>query len=226
MEKPTPVLVTLTAPTAAGKSHLLNFIRDEAQLPCLISTTTRAPRANEKEGVDYFFISEQESKEIEANGGFAELAIYRGIRYGVTREEFKNKLDQGVAFLIVEPGGIDHYAKPALDVGALWLKYYVHTDPDVRLSRFMSRAMQDFSEAAAADIQYVKNNPTAFDISLQSSKVFKTYLDRMRAMYTEELTWPTMCKWDRILFGDSNPAENVAIIMNDIRRIRERSLDT
>ena len=92
MEKQS-VLVTLTAPTCAGKSYLLNYIRNDRKLPCLVSTTTRPARAGEVEGVDYFFISEEESKSIEADDDFAELAVYNGIRYGVTKAEFKSKLN-------------------------------------------------------------------------------------------------------------------------------------
>jgi guanylate kinase len=212
-----PVLVTLTSPTAAGKSYLFNYIRDVAKMPCLISTTTRAPRAGEKDGVDYYFIDEKTSQQLEANDLFAELAIYRGVRYGVTKEEFHSKLSKGVAFLIVEPSGIDHYVKPALDAGAIHLKYYIHTDPQIRLERFKQRVAADLRDAIIAD----ENARRMGKFAGAADKTVASHMDRLVAMLTEELKWGTMYKWDRILFGEKEPAYNLDIIMSDVRKAQE-----
>src|SRR5579859_4930261 len=119
-----PLLVTLTAPTCSGKSYLLTYIRDTAKRPCLTSTTTRPPREGEVEGLDYHFISVEESKSIEAAGGFAELAIFRGHRYGVKKKDLKKKREMVPAFLILEQRGIDHYVHQPPDMGAVWLNYF------------------------------------------------------------------------------------------------------
>lgn len=206
-----PILITLTAPSCAGKSYLFNYIRDEAKLPCLISTTTRKPRAGEKEGIDYFFISEEESIQLEKADQFAELAIFNGTRYGVTRKEFQTKLSTGMAFLIVEPSGIDHYVKPALEMGAGHLKYYVHTDPEVRIERFKNRVEQDLSKALS--------QCSDADVFGCSSKVVKTALSRFQVMLTTEMQWGTAAKWDRILFGETDPKENVDIILSDAKKL-------
>lgn len=206
----TPVLVTLTSPTAAGKSYLFNYIRDVAKMPCLISTTTRPARAGEQEGVDYFFISEEESKRMEAEDQFAELAIYRGVRYGVTKKEFHGKLNQGIAFLIVEPSGIDHYAKPAIDAGADHLKFYIHTDPEIRQQRFMERALSDLKQ----EIDRYAGDATAI------TKLFKSYMDRQRAVSTVEMQWGQAAQWDRILFGTESPETNLKIILDTVAKHR------
>ena len=215
MEK--PILITLTGGTCSGKSYLLSYARDVANWPCLVSTTTRAPRAGEIEGVDYYFISEEESLAIEARGEFAELAIYRGVRYGVTKTEFMKKLNMGAAFLIVEPSGIDHYVKPALDVGALHLKYFVWTPLDVRLQRFKDRL--------EADVLKLTAGGTVTPSALQSTvrKTLRVGLDRLHAMYTSEEEWVKMNLWDRMLFGEkTSPEENLAIIREDLKNLRER----
>ena len=51
-----PTLITLTAPTASGKSYLLERLT-RMGLPRVVGTTTRAPRQGEVEGVDYYFIT-------------------------------------------------------------------------------------------------------------------------------------------------------------------------
>ena len=194
------VLVTITAPSASGKSYLLNHIRS-AGYPCLVSTTTRAPRKGEVEGVDYYFISDEHSRRIEEYNGFAELAVYRGIRYGVTKTEFHNKLDTGFAFLIVEPTGIDHYVQPALDVGAMHLKYFIHCDLETRLERMKQRMISDL-EYSPAD----------------NAKIVSTHLDRIKAMFTVEQSWFTMHEWTRVLSGTHSPADNLAIILADVAK--------
>jgi guanylate kinase len=197
-----PTLVTLTAPSAAGKSYLFNFIRDVARLPCLISTTTRAPRAGEVEGVDYFFISEDQSVQMEKDDMFAELAIYRGVRYGVTKEEFSEKLSKGIAFLIVEPSGIDHYVKPALEAGANHKKYFITLDLGTRIKRLSNRYLADLKEAMA--------------FGATGQKVTHAFLDRLEAATTSELDWENMHEWDLILSGYEEPQRNLKIILDDL----------
>jgi|SRR5579859_289796 len=210
-----PLLVTLTAPTCSGKSYLLTYIRDTAKRPCLTSTTTRPPREGEVEGLDYHFISVEESKSIEAAGGFAELAIFRGHRYGVTKQEFKKKLEMGPAFLIVEPSGIDHYVQPALDMGAVWLKYFVYTKPAELVERFKKRFEADVAKVLTPIVSregYISLTPNSKVID-----TVKSYTDRLIHLLGPEATWFEAKQWDGILYGDKHPTENLKIIDADIR---------
>ena len=207
-------LVTITAPTAAGKSHILNYIREVAKIPCIVSTTTRAPRKGEREGVDYYFISEEESVELENQGAFAELAIYNGVRYGVKKEEFESKLNAfGLTFLIVEPNGMEGYVKPAVDAGAIHIKTFVYTDPKVRMKRFKERALADLDEALRSNVDQV-------DAAVKN--VFNTYLNRQNVMLTKELSWGEKAKWDLILMGEEAPEDNLQKIFNLIASIRSQ----
>ena len=200
-------LVTLTATSCSGKSFLFDYIRDEARLPCLISTTTRAPRANEVHGRDYYFISHEESIRLEQEGKLAELAIYNGNRYGVTTDEFFNKLSKGIAFLIVEPTGVEHYAKPAVDAGASHMTVYVDVPLEVRLERFKARSMKDLIAAIG-------------DGSDEEAPIeaLETILKRHKSMLTEELTWHTASEWDLIVDGRDSPADNLKKILDKITK--------
>lgn len=200
------VLVTLTAPSNAGKSHLLNYIRETAKLPCLVSTTTRPPRKGEVEGVDYFFITDEESKIIEANNGFAELMEYNGYRYGVSKEEFSSKLTNGVAFLIVEPHGIKNYVAPALNVGALHLNCFVDTLEELRIHRMKERF--------AADLELLDSpefNPVA------AKKALSAHFNRLITMLTSERKWHVLHNWDLVLDGTDDPEWNTALILNAVK---------
>lgn len=201
-----PVLVTLTSPSCSGKSYLLNYIREVMPQTCLVSTTTRPPRAGEREGVDYYFISETESRAIEAQDGFAELMTYNGYRYGVTKQEFREKLETGLAFLIVEPIGIDHYVAPALEVGATHLKVFVDAPEDLRIQRMRERLCADLK--AAVD----KNNAEL------AAECALTHFNRTVSMLTHERMWRSLVEWDLVLDGTEHPAENLAKILRFIRQ--------
>lgn len=207
-----PVLVSLTSPTAAGKTHLFNYIRDVAKLPTIVSTTTRQPRAGEVDGVDYHFISTEESLALERDNELAELAVYRGVRYGVTRTELATKLAGGLAFVILEPTGIDHYVAEALKLGAMHLKYFIYTDPVVRIDRFKKRVNSDVEALLSADT--IDKNKIAGTVT--------SHLDRLVSMLTVETKWGEMQQWDRILFGEHSPEQNMEIMMRDIERRLEK----
>jgi guanylate kinase len=204
MNKP-PILITLTSPTAAGKSYLFNYIRDVAKLPCFISTTTRAPRDGEVDGIDYYFISREISEVLESTDQFAELVTYNGARYGITKDEWFGKLQPGkIVFLIVEPSGIQNYVIPTMKAGVTWLKYFIHTDADVRMERFMQRMRTDvLSSLESKD-------------AAKTLTTVETYMSRHKAMLTHERRWFEQAQWDRVLNGTSTPKENLEIILADI----------
>ena len=217
-----PVLVTLTSPSCAGKSHLLSYIRDVRNMPCLVSTTTRPPRAGEVEGKDYFFISEADSRDIEAADEFAELAIYNGVRYGVTKEEFKKKLDTGLTFLIVEPSGIEHYVKPAVDAGAVHLKYFVNTPLNVRLERFKKRLDDDLEQIM---MKFTNGRPAEEDLKRQEiQRCVNAGLKRYKTMLTVEPDWINMADWDGVLSGSCSPEKNLARILADVQQLKLNSI--
>ena len=64
MESKHQKMLIITAPSGAGKTSITHFLMNEFPvLSFSISAATRMPRANEKDGVDYYFISMEEFKE-------------------------------------------------------------------------------------------------------------------------------------------------------------------
>jgi guanylate kinase len=93
-------LVVLSGPGGVGKSTIATYIRKHGTFWVSISSTTRKPRPNEKDGIDYFFVSESEfDQEIEKNH-FLEWAQFAGARYGTPREAVEQKLSSGVNVLL------------------------------------------------------------------------------------------------------------------------------
>ena len=84
-------LVVVSGPSGSGKSTLVRRLleRRELNLQLSISATSREPRPDEKEGVDYFFIdrSRMESDHPRFDGGdFLETAMFNGNYYGTPAE--------------------------------------------------------------------------------------------------------------------------------------------
>jgi guanylate kinase len=82
-------LILVTAPSGAGKTSIVNhLLKKYPRLAFSVSATTREPRGNEKDGVDYYFISEEEFKEKIHHKEFLEWEmVYEGKYYGTLKSE-------------------------------------------------------------------------------------------------------------------------------------------
>ena len=90
------VVLVLSGPSGAGKSSLINKIsNDIGDYYFSISTTTRAMRDGEEEGVHYHYVSEEEfAKDIEEDH-FLEHALVHGNYYGTSLKPVKQALNEG-----------------------------------------------------------------------------------------------------------------------------------
>ena len=69
------ILLILSSPSGAGKTTLTKKIQQKYQnFKISVSHTTRSPRDNEVEGVDYHFVSEEKFKDLIKNNKFYEYA--------------------------------------------------------------------------------------------------------------------------------------------------------
>lgn len=87
MKKHKAILVT--APSGAGKTTLVKKLLAEfSQFEFSISATTRAPRVNEADGKDYYYISEHDFDYKIKNNEFLEWEeVYSGTKYGTLKSE-------------------------------------------------------------------------------------------------------------------------------------------
>jgi guanylate kinase len=94
------ILFVVSAPSGAGKTTLCNALRQTPDFVYSVSCTTRAARAGEIEGEDYYFLSQEEfARRVEA-GEFLEHASVHGYRYGTLRSTVLNHLNDGVDVLL------------------------------------------------------------------------------------------------------------------------------
>jgi guanylate kinase len=85
---PDLILLIISSPSGAGKTTLTRRLLQEfPELRFSVSHTTREPRANEVDGQDYHFVSEEAFRAIIADKGFAEWAEVHGNLYGTSVSE-------------------------------------------------------------------------------------------------------------------------------------------
>ena len=104
-------LVVFSAPSGSGKTTLVHHLLQQG-LPVgfSISATSRPPRGKEKDGVDYFFMSENSFREKIAENAFLEYEeVYEGTFYGTLRSEVDRlwKTGKTVLFDIDVVGGLN-----------------------------------------------------------------------------------------------------------------------
>lgn len=91
-------LIIISAPSGCGKSTIIGDIMDrgELDLQFSVSATNRKPRPGEVDGVSYHFLSDEEFKDLIANGAFVEYEqVYPGRYYGTLRSEIQNRVEAG-----------------------------------------------------------------------------------------------------------------------------------
>ena len=89
-------ILILSGPSGCGKSTLLKEVyKDITDYYFSISTTTRAPRVGEENGVDYFFVTKEEFEKDIESGDFLEYAKVHDNYYGTSLKPINKALDEG-----------------------------------------------------------------------------------------------------------------------------------
>ncbi len=102
------LLIILSGPSGVGKNCVRQEIMANYNLDFTysISMTTREKRAKEQDGVDYYFVSEEEFQRNIDNGNFLEWASFVGHRYGTPKDKVEALRNAGKnVFLEIEING-------------------------------------------------------------------------------------------------------------------------
>lgn len=94
-------LFIISAPSGAGKTSLCNIVLNQFEsVRYSISYTTREPRGDETDGVEYYFITKKDFVEGIKNGKWAEWAEVHGNYYGTSSESLDKTLASGYDILL------------------------------------------------------------------------------------------------------------------------------
>lgn len=102
-------LIIFSAPSGSGKSTIINYLLTKnLNLTFSISATSRAPRGEEKDGVEYYFLTPEEFRKRIANNEFLEYEeVYEDRFYGTLKAPIEKQLADGfnVVFDVDVVGG-------------------------------------------------------------------------------------------------------------------------
>ncbi|MBF0494798.1 MAG: guanylate kinase [Candidatus Omnitrophica bacterium] len=96
-----PLILIISAPSGAGKTTIANkILKDDPDIKQTVSYTTRTPRTGEKNGREYFFISDEDFKKKIENKEFLEWEENFGKYYGTLKKQAEDILAGGKDVLL------------------------------------------------------------------------------------------------------------------------------
>lgn len=119
----------IIGPPSSGKSTLVKRLLTDFGIPAMVSHTTRAPKAGEIEGVDYYFVDKSRF----AQQVFVERVTYSGEYYGLSKFEVLQKLkNHAISVVDISPDGLEQMKKL---LGEHLQSIYILVDKDEVLQR-------------------------------------------------------------------------------------------
>jgi guanylate kinase len=113
-DQPAHKIIIITAPSGAGKTSITRYLLQKYPvLSFSVSAATRAPRAHERDGVDYHFLSVPDFQQKIQEQAFIEWEmVYEGKYYGTLRSEIERIWSRGqVPMLDIDVKGAIHVQK-------------------------------------------------------------------------------------------------------------------
>jgi len=94
-------LFIIAAPSGCGKTSLVEALIKKTKNLCVsVSHTTRPPRPDETNGINYYFISINEFEEMIKNNAFVEHAMVFDNHYGSSTQLIREKLNEGIDVIL------------------------------------------------------------------------------------------------------------------------------
>ena len=99
------LLLVFSGPSGVGKGTVVKQLLKSGNYALSVSCTTRSPRAGEKDGEAYFFISKDEFLNLIESGGLLEYSNHFENYYGTPKKFVENKLEESDVILEIEVDG-------------------------------------------------------------------------------------------------------------------------
>lgn len=185
-------VIIFSAPSGAGKSTIVNHLlglRDDLEFS--ISATSRAPRGQEKHGIEYYFFSTEEFRQMIAEDKFVEYEeVYAGSFYGTLKSEVERIWAKGhaIVFDIDVQGGVNLkriFGDKALSVFIQAPSVEVlrerligrGTDTEDAIERRVAKAASEM-EFAAGKFDHVLINDNLETALAEAERVIEHFLER------------------------------------------------
>ena len=163
-------LFVVSGPSGVGKDTVMGRLRaDHPEFEKTVSATTRAPRAGEAEGVNYYYRSEEAFRQMVESGEILESNFYNGAYYGTLKAEVEKRMAAGKVVLLnidvhgaasikrLYPGStIIFLLPPSWEVLEARLRGR-GTDDEASIRRRLDIAREELSHAEEFDLQIVND---------------------------------------------------------------------
>ena len=123
LEPPNPLLIVISGPSGVGKDSVLEEMKSRG-LPFhfVITATTRAPRPEETDGIDYFFLSQDEFARMIDEGELLEYAVVYQDYKGIPKSQVRKALASGKNVIMrIDVQGAETVRKLAKDALLIFL---------------------------------------------------------------------------------------------------------
>lgn len=193
-------IVTITGPSCAGKTTLVRELLLAGNFCEVVSFTSRPQRANESNGVDYYFKSTEECRDIIHTGKAAEFIKFKDNFYGIEKAELEEKLSLNkTPLVIVEPHGLKQMREL---YGKELYAIYVDAPVELLFERFLERFKNEVT------ICLETRSDAVMDI--------KYYASRLAGIKQEYDSWPMEGQYDFHIdhFTFSNKESIVSSLVN------------
>lgn len=164
------LIIVLIGESASGKSTIEKELASYGYNK-IVSYTTRPPRKNEINGIDYHFVTEEHLKKLEKMGHLAEKTVYRNWHYGISINDCKDN-----TVVVVEPNGFRQLQKIK---NISITSFYIKTSERKRLIRMAKRgdeimeifrrviSDQGVFQGIGQEVDYVIDNDGDFTLSMK-----------------------------------------------------------
>ena len=136
-------MVILSSPSGAGKTTLVKLLSEKKNFFISVSHTTRTPRSNEINGIDYFFIDKKSFQKLINENEFLEFAKVFDNYYGTSKKTVIKKLNEGNNVIFdIDWQGTEQIIKKKLDFKLVTI-FILPPSKKVLNERLSNRDMKD-----------------------------------------------------------------------------------
>ena len=136
-------MIVFSSPSGAGKTTLVKLISNNKNNYISVSHTTRSPRSNEINGIDYYFIDKNQFQKLIKEKEFLEYAKVFGNYYGTSKKEIINKLEEGKNVIFdIDWQGTEQIIKQKLNYKLITI-FILPPSKKVLRDRLSNRDMKD-----------------------------------------------------------------------------------
>lgn len=176
-------MIILIGPSASGKTEIAKELNKCYNIKKVITHTTRSPRTNEINDVDYHFIDKETFLKLKEQNYFVETTLYNNNYYGTSKKEISDD-----KVLIVDQNGKNAFLK--LNNKKIII-FYIEANESLREQRMISRgdSLENIKERLIKDKIYFndKAKENVNYIILNENKSLKEVTDEIYDKYMKSL---------------------------------------